>query len=653
MKTALLGRTQGTRIGGAAIAVSLLCLLVVFACVRSDPRAASLSAYIWCIAQLFSFWGWGKFVERSCFRCARADWGLSVGWGISVVVLIGGLLNLLCIASAPSIHCMIAIGWVLALGNTRAWQLREDVRAQALVALALTGCLLAVASLDFLGWGSLYPLNSRDDGPAYAAMVREIVERGSSIQPFSFRRLSVMGGHEYLMALQASGGTSFDYLHVTDGGLAPMVVIGLALGSERRLRLSQRAVLGLAAAYVLFLPSVRSNISSHTTTLLLALVLYRTLVFERTEARRWSWDLLIGMVAASLCTLKNSVLLPVLVILALSALPGRERTRLVASAKSIFTQLSAMAFCLAPWMALSFISGRSPFFPLTQGNYRVGYGVLQHQHGTAAEVVQALRAYFDAVSAPVWITFVIFAIAATRNRRVLLGMLAAPLLVALSCAILIPYGPTGDVVRYTFGFQHALVIAACHHVAFFARIPARGGGRAIAATTIIILAVLESEQAVSARARFLSELLAPTPKCVAPFPLYASTRDAQSYLPPGAAVFVMSENAYEFDFARNKIFLYDLPGALVPEDVIHGPMASERFKSYLRGRGIEYAILQESSVAQTLYSPAEWNAVMKSGHRAFLQMARESIAGIERVRDLESNSKVLHRNYTLTVLDLR
>ena len=88
--------------------------------------------------------------------------------------------------------------------------------------------------------------NTNDDTLCYFGFVREILDRGTLSQPFSFRRESVYGGQQLLQAMQIAIPVPDTHLHLLDHGMALLTVMALLVGHARASRGTSRAILLLA-----------------------------------------------------------------------------------------------------------------------------------------------------------------------------------------------------------------------------------------------------------------------------------------------------------------------------------------------------------------------------------------------------------------------
>ena len=69
--------------------------------------------------------------------------------------------------------------------------------------------------------------NTNDDTLCYFGFVREILDRGTLSQPFSFRRESVYGGQQLLQAIQLAIPVPDLHLNLLDQGMALVSAIAL------------------------------------------------------------------------------------------------------------------------------------------------------------------------------------------------------------------------------------------------------------------------------------------------------------------------------------------------------------------------------------------------------------------------------------------
>ena len=234
-----------------------------------------------------SFVGWGTLVAIWLAPRERVDWGLRAGWGLAAFILPGGFLCLAHLAMCVTLILHVGLGVVAMMvtralepPQTRSWadlwrRARAAAGRPAMPALVVAAYAAAIFTFfSFLGNHAFQP---SDDRPFYFMLAEKLMQTGSMFEPFAGRRVTVLGGQVYLHASFISVASIY-YLHVVDGGISQLIVVGLIVGQARRQGPILAPVLGLGLALLtLFtLREVRINTTSHGSSLAVMLTLYRT-----------------------------------------------------------------------------------------------------------------------------------------------------------------------------------------------------------------------------------------------------------------------------------------------------------------------------------------------------------------------------------------
>ena len=137
----------------------------------------------------------------------------------------------------------------------------------------------------------------------------------------------------------------------------------------------------LALTIVVALPNTRSNTTSQMSGAALFFALYRLLSGRYAPALGGVRSaVLIGLVGAAACTLRQNYMLPVGLLVALwcGALfvkaRGRDKVRVLR--QTLIIAGASLAF-LVPWMVLSYRSNGTFLFPLMKGDFTAGFGLLR------------------------------------------------------------------------------------------------------------------------------------------------------------------------------------------------------------------------------------------------------------------------------------
>lgn len=188
-------------VAGGALACALGATFL-FAALRAFPKSELQEATAWGVVVLAAFAGWGALVHALVLGERRADLGLRMAWGASATLFAGGLAGALGVMSRGLVHLLVDVGVALAMldalrsSDALARSGRLAVRAarrQPLLAVTLAAAL-GCAAVTFVAAAADTTYNPYDDDVAYTPFVKKWLETGSLLEPFSFRRMSALGG---------------------------------------------------------------------------------------------------------------------------------------------------------------------------------------------------------------------------------------------------------------------------------------------------------------------------------------------------------------------------------------------------------------------------------------------------------------------------
>jgi len=330
-----------------------------------------------------SFVGWGRLVSAAIFGSSIGDWPFQAAWGLSLLAVIGGVFNALGCVSATINTALIITGFLLLLiprvsRLERQWI--QKLRGMRWAELLSFACL-AIASLIAIVL-SLYPLiwEPQDDPIAYASFPRKMLETGSLIEPFSFRRIVGFGGYQYLQTF-AYPFLSHGALHVLDRGImTSLVAAALTCFARRRLALSWplaslAGLAGLVGLGFLARPWLRMNLAPAAIFSFLSLSLLETfeLTSERRTMPRLRRAVILALLIAGLLSLRANALAiagSLLLILVLAEQFTESRTSSLRGRLGFLIQVAILSgLLLLPWSLALYQSSGTVFFPVFKGNY--------------------------------------------------------------------------------------------------------------------------------------------------------------------------------------------------------------------------------------------------------------------------------------------
>lgn len=638
----------------------LVAVALVFAAVHAHPvwwptRARYLA---WIGLLLASFGGWGTLAVRAAGAAATIRGFVRVSLGLAALLAVAGFFLAAHVLSFPLLAALVAVGLAVQIGCLFEGGARLRVRlrdsaagggallrliprpsledlgywlAAAVVLAAAVLRLLAAAKLTLPWWDA-------DDTPAYQAFVRELTQRGSFDQLFSFRRMVAYGGQTVLQAV-VDLGVPLRSMNVFDAGICPLLMTGILL------QVGRRQWLGIASALlVTLLPTLANNSASNFSGSLFYLVLFFALRFASSE-RTGRSAALVGVVAAALCTLRHSFIPGGGVLLAAAAAvhfadagprPLRERLGFAVAAAVGF------AITIAPWTLASVIATHTPLFPLFAGTYRGGG--LDLGVGGDAKWLDGLKGIFDE-KMPAPDLLVMFAALLALGSRLSRASFVPLAVGALASTILLvrtaPFNP-GDDVRYLAAPWIGLMVAFYCEALLEGRLaseiraatPGSPGPTLVGAIAIVLVA-LQLAPSLSPGIAGIAEdrrVVTRWEPWAGDAEVRAEARAVQSHVPPGATILATCDWVYHFDFGRNKIVLADLPTVASPFPLPGENATPEQYEEVtarLKQRGIDFLIFSDPNRSHTMYSAPRWRSFRNDGYRTHELLVPRFLAWLE------------------------
>jgi hypothetical protein len=588
----------------------------------------------WIVLLLVSFAGWGLLAAR-LFRAQALGGGfVRVTLGMAALLAVAGVLLAAHVLAFPVLIGLVLVGATLQLAalagaGARLWGARRRwtellagvgvdgglgyLLAAAVVMLFATVRLIASAKVTLTWWDA-------DDTPAYWAFVRELTQRGSFDQAFSFRRMVAYGGQTVLQAVVGLG-VPLRSLNVFDDGICPLLLAGILL------QLGRRQWLAIAAALLVAVtPTTALNSASNFSGSLFFVLLYLTLRFaSETDARRGG--VLTGLAAAGLCTLRHSYIPGCAALLAAGALvhlgargDGRSWRQRLAFALGAGV---AFAAALAPWSLASLIASHTPLFPLFHGTYRGGGVDLGVGDSSWLEGLQRILEEKLPMTELIFLFMAILALGSRMSRGALGPVALGTLISTVALAKAAPHNPNDD-VRYLAAPWVGLVVAFyCEAVARAPRATGRHRVRDqlfLAVVATVTVAVQLAPVLAPGIAAYIQndKLRKSWPEWGGEQTIRRAALDLQDHIPAGATVLAACDREYLFNFRRNKILLVDLPTVASPVPLPGESATAEQYEAAaarLQSLGIDYLMFSDPDHSHTMYSEPRWESFRYDGYR--------------------------------------
>jgi hypothetical protein len=560
------------------------------------------AVFLWGIAVLLGMIGLGRLVTRAVGGepAMDAGWGLHAVWGMSVFLFVGGLLSLFGACGSTSILLLVGAGlavliWTAARGGlpTRA----------ALAAIPWTAWpAFAAVALTYAGavcWQR--NVEPSDDLVAYYGFCEKLLSTGSFDEPFSWRRLASLGGHT-LLQCSVLARASYINAQTFEVGLCPVILLGLVLGFRRGAL--GRSPLGLLIGFIaVTTPIFRVNTASHLTGAVMFLGLFVTLdLAEREEVRRLRLLALAGCVAAGLCSLRAQFVPAAGAALGLFWVASWLRDRRLPRATLIEAGCwgGALFVALLPWMIGCWLSNGSPLFPLFQGGNNRSFNPLVSDEPWLTRFALPVQM----ILAPSLLPLLLCLLAAPDWKRGLSAraISMAAVLASLALAYTIPLAP--DQVTVPRYVQPMLLSGALAALMAAAVSPRRRLMAWVFGALLIGTSLQERGQYLWNHYTSLGD--AHRRRMAFNGGVIADYREAQLLVPEGRRILVCGDFPFLLDYARNPIWIIDMPNAASPAPGLPFHKPPEETKRYLRSLGVEYLIFGDFAKSASLYNRATW-----------------------------------------------
>jgi hypothetical protein len=663
---------------GIACALLLACFVVPF--LPRVPKEELVKTSLWGLAVLASSAGWGTLIAQKCAPGERFGISLRAVWGASAFAFVGGLA-----AMVSGLSRALILAWMVAGGVllARSWfvdrlrierEARVRLRATALH-LPLAGVVLFIALgvlVHYLGGASDVSSNPYDDDVSYYPFAKQLLERGTLIDPFSFRRMSTLGGQALYHAMLLIRVQPL-HLNVFDRGMCFLLSAGLLASHRvggRKVPILARLV---AISFLVVLPNTSINSASYYSGLAFFLAFFQTL--ERLPESTFAAPraavvrlLPLALVGAALCTLRQNYQAAVALMLVasygLAAVRLRKRALRAVLLEGV-TSLVLVGVLVVPWLVLLYRSNDTFLFPLMKGTFRAGVAV-QSKHTT----VMHLGRFF----ADLWLqpdpiyTLPLFmlvglAIREASPRRPIASQWVAGFLSVVLLAVAFSLSDAGNLARYEYGFVTASALLTWQSVASHAAGRARSSPFAWAAPLALLVFALSgpllhpenrtrTKKMISGLLRDTDEMLRRTAPAQAEPPIAGVYKRLQAATPAGSRILVMLDEPYFLDFARNEVWNLDMPGTASPAPGIPSFQGAEPVADYLRGLGIRYVAFIVPEHSTFLYRREVWFDHLYDPDEMWRIYAPYMVDVMDNLVALAGTRVHLHEESSMILLDL-
>jgi hypothetical protein len=458
-------------------------------------------------------------------------------------------------------------------------------------------------------------IDPNDDVVCYLFFPEKILQTGSLIEPFNVRRMGTYGGQALLQALVMVVGGERNG-HVPDRGFGMVLLFGMLLHQSKDIPRPMSLLRFLAVGCLFFVAVPRINTGSHLTgaAMILALILSLSKL-PITAKAGWTTILLPSLLLAAAGSLRMTYLLCAAGIVTMEPLirywtNSKDWASIIKGAFFAVSSVAAGAIVLLfPWMAVLWQSNGTPMYPPFLGTMNPEFTILGNKGGPIFDAAHGLALL---LMPEVLVLLFCFGLAPfEKNRPLAYAAVVVSVFVAWYTSYRFGVGVLSESYRYTFPMlmpvAYWLIVGS---IAFNVTDEGAGCPKQLI-PVLLVLGLLLSVNLPNAtrelvvEADLLPTQIASNDRLVNPA-LTNANRELQNLTPRGSQILAAVDAPYGFDFARNKVFTVDVPGASTVGSwpIGKGP---EELRKYLLSQGFQYIIVANFDNAMLLYTRQHWN----------------------------------------------
>lgn len=545
-----------------------------------------------------SFCGYGHFLHKHIFSGRKDYEYLIPGLGISLVIILGGFLNLFHQAGQISSILIISIGLSLAIWGAfrkvRIKTLIDGVRHRHKTFAFQTVALLVVFYFYALGVLNR-SFNVHDDFEGYFAFATKLKQLGTlGEEVFSERRLvTSVGGQSFIDSMFLFF-IQPEFLHASDLGLGFLtLIISVSLFLKSK-GWNSKQISSVAILICLINPMSVNITSTYFLTLLCFLLL--VFVADKNVSFTFPYQLTVALLSAAGMTLKNSAtpfVVGVIVLYSILAIRNRKIDS-VATPNPLPLYLFTVTFWF-PWgMELYRSFGTFQYPLLGKGNHGSVYGTFNQNSETLDFdfIKSLLTPIVYAPTSSILLTCVILLLIwnslsssmSKMDLRILLYVSALLFLFYVSFTIA---SDGYSVYRYIFPTLFALFL---YLLQFLNRVRVRSIGVMVGFSLMLSISQLtilnSGYSSITSRISLdgLSESNIPNRKI--------EVEAIQKLLPRDARTLLRTSFNFLFDFTKNDFQIADYPGAASPPPGLPNFGTKLDMETYLKYQKVEFVIFQ-------------------------------------------------------------
>lgn len=598
-------------------------------------------AILWCAGLFVAICGYGAFFLR-LFRIRRPASALAAVSGFSIVILLGGVLNLLHAITVPVLFGFIMVGILALLVFRYIDKLPKGLEAHFLSSRGIAVKLLLLLFAFVLAARIAATVHTayyqqEDDYNFYLAAPKKMLQLHQyAPDPFSERRIIASVGGNYFLQTLVISELPLEDVQMADRtlGLLLLAVLAFALADEFNLTPLQQAAL---AVFVLITPQLQFNL----TFVLLPSALFFGLVYLASNQNLLDnhpdlMAFLLGTTTAAIASTKSTYLPHgVLFVLCIAVLVCRRRG-VATGTRILLLGAFGCLLVLAPWMIAQRATSGTYFYPLLgKGFHYSSYGLYPAPSAFNARIILHKILPFNLPILFI-LLFEWFSGEDDEQTSAIVALTAATLI----ASVLVGIATGGDSLRrynYPVIVPSVLLLFVVFsrrvnhlpHVAKWRLVQACSAVLAVATALYIGFNSWTHEYG-----RTVQNLHAAfTPFSIVPSSVGLEYAAVERTIPTDAAAIATVDNPFLLDYRTHQIYIADFPGAASLPLGWPGRSNGEALAGYLLSHHIRYlaysygtqasddylvSIMKNKSITQWIRSQDE---MMLDSHHQYLYLA--------------------------------
>jgi hypothetical protein len=544
---------------------------------------------------IISFIGWGKAIGKRLAPGIPHGWAEAAAVGMAAVIGLSGILNLLQLISKAFLFVLVLSG--IAFAVVLAFREYQSKRKEPAISakshrwfdVAIYSIITVVSLYIFCGTLAMYGFdamsggfNGHDDTHAYLAFPYQMLEHGGLFEdPFNERRMvSSLGGQSFLHALVLTV-LPVESLKIADPGIPWVLCIAIAtMEIRRRGSPWQYAVAPLIVMFLARVPIV--NLTSMGTSLYIFVAIPLIIMRWTSIKKPISAGLLVGIMGAAVISLKSTNLPSLLVFAAVyygwRLLFGNER-------KAAWTEMKVAAAgsvaLLAPSMLSMYRSSGTLFYPILGKGWGGGGSQIAENNQSILKMLSNFAQGSDIIVLCL-IGGLCSVVLPIRSKE--WALTTGTWLSALVSAFSLYYVFQGHHPRYHYAVITAAIVV-CSLYAVGETLIRREGVAALGLFYSLSASPDLKYKPLEPNWEHVKTALKEVPGLRS---LRGPYLKMQEKAPPGAKILARLDIPMMFDFARNPIWMVDVPCGVGARPGMNCKSSVGSIVKYLQKHDVEY-----------------------------------------------------------------